>query len=338
MKVYAGMDLHSNNTFLGIINEAGKRVFKARLVNEPDTILSALAPFRRDLASVAVESTFNWYWLVDLLMEKGYDVRLANPAAIQKYSGLKHSSDVHDAFWLAEMLRFGILPQGYIYPRERRPVRDLLRKRSHLVRLRTSLVLSLQNILARNGREARTRDILRLSDDRIAPLLEDQEDLALAGLVSKESIDFLTRRIKRIEKTAEERVELESGYRSLLSIPGVGRILGLTIMLETGPLSRFAGPGNYVSYCRHVPSRWSSNGKPKGKGNKKNGNKYLSWAFSEAAMMARRHSPEARRWYDRKRSRSGPLCAQGALAAKLARAAYCVMKDNTAFAPEKCFA
>ena len=337
MELYAGIDLHSNNSFFGILDHEGKRVFKARVMNDSQTILSTLAPFRQDLASVAVESTFNWYWLVDLLMENGYDARLANPSAIQKYSGLKHSTDVHDAFWLAEMLRLGILPQGYVYPRQRRPIRDLLRKRSHLVRLRTSLVLSLQNIIARNGRKASTNDIMRLSENRIAPIFADQEDLALAGEVSKESIDFLTRRIRRIEKAAEERVRLENEYSLLLSIPGIGRILGLTIMLETGPVSRFAGPGNYVSYCRHVASSWTSNNKVKGKGNKKNGNKYLSWAFSEAATLARVHCQQARSWYDRKKSRTNAMCAQGALAAKLARAAFCVMRNNVPFAPEKCF-
>jgi transposase len=97
-----------------------------------------------------VESTFNWYWLVDALMDEGYRVHLANPSAIQQYKGLKSSDDVHDAFWLANMMRLGILPEGYIYPKEERPIRDLLRKRGHLVRLRTSIILSLQGIIQRN--------------------------------------------------------------------------------------------------------------------------------------------------------------------------------------------
>ena len=125
------------------------------------------------MVGIVVESTYNWYWLVDALMEEGYKVHLANPSAIQQYSGLKHEDDKHDAFWLAEMLRLGILPEGYIYPKEERPVRDLLRKRGHLVRLRTSLMLSLQNILSRNlGRKVSVNDLKRLGEDRVTPLLK----------------------------------------------------------------------------------------------------------------------------------------------------------------------
>ena len=118
MKLYAGDDLHSSNNYLAIIDENGKRAFKKKLANSPEAILEALRPYKSDIAGIVVESTYNWYWLVDALMADGYTVHLANPAAIQKYSGLKHADDKHDAFWLAEMLRLGILPTGYIYPKE----------------------------------------------------------------------------------------------------------------------------------------------------------------------------------------------------------------------------
>ena len=144
-----------------------------------------------------MESTYNWYWLVDTLMTEGYKVHLANPAEIQKYTGLKYSDDRDDAFWLAEMLRLGILPEGYIYPKEDRPIRDLLRKRMHLVRLRTSLIVSLQNIISRNnGFKLKTQDVKELSGDKVDPYLAGNDDLALSGMSSKEPIDFLTRRFK----------------------------------------------------------------------------------------------------------------------------------------------
>lgn len=109
MEVYAGIDLPANNSYLGVLDADGKRFFKKKVPNDPEMIPGALDPVRGDLAGVVVESNFNRYWLVDLLMGEGYRVHLANPAAIQKYKGLKHSDDVHDAFWLAEMLRLGIL-------------------------------------------------------------------------------------------------------------------------------------------------------------------------------------------------------------------------------------
>jgi len=338
MKLYTGFDLHSSNNYLAIVDEKGKRVYKRKLRNDPESILTALMPHKDNIEGIAVESTFNWYWRVDLLMEEGYQVHLANPAGIQKYKGLKYSDDEHDAFWLAEMLRLGILPEGYIYPKEDRPIRDLLRKRGHLVRLRTSLILSLQNIISRNnGFKIKVNDVKALRIDRVAPLLQHNEDLALVGKVSKEAIDFFTRKIKAIEVAVEKRVILEDPYTSLLTVYGIGKILGLTIKLETGPIERFKKAGNYVSYCRKVSSKWISNEKKKGKGNVKSGNKYLAWAYSEAAEIARRSYPEARAYYNRKMQKTNFMVAHNALSHKLAKAAYYIMKDGVSFMPEKIF-
>jgi transposase len=159
----------------------------------------------------------------------------------------------------------------------------------------------------------------------------------LAGRVSKEAIDFLTHQIRRIEGVVETRIELREEHRYLLTLPGVGKILALTIMLETGPICRFATVGDYVSYCRKVPSRWTSNGKRKGSGNKKNGNKYLSWAYSEASELARRFYSEPRAYYHRKMQKTNAPVAHSALAHKLARAGYYVMRDQVPFEPQKLF-
>jgi len=206
MKLYSGIDLHSTNNYLAIIDENGKRIFKEKLPNDITVIAERLSSYRDSLEGVVVESTYNWYWLVDGLTAEGYILHLANPAAIQKYSGLKYADDKHDAFWLAEMLRLDILPTGYIYPKELRPLRDLLRKRRHLVALRSSLLISLQNIITRNcGQKMKTNDIKRLRENLVYPLLAGNEDLALAGQVSKDSIDFLTRQIRAIETFIEKR-------------------------------------------------------------------------------------------------------------------------------------
>jgi transposase len=236
------------------------------------------------------------------------------------------------------MLRLGILPEGYIYPKEERPVRDLLRKRGHLVRLRTSLIISLQNILSRNlGRRVNVKDVKALKEDRISHLLERNEDLALAGRVSKEAIDHLAGQIRKIEGVVEKKIKLKEEYRYLLTIYGVGKILSLTIMLETGPISRFETVGEYVSYCRKVPSQWTSNGKRKGSGNSKNGNRYLAWAYSEASEFARQLYPEPRAYYNRKMQKTNAAVAHSALANKLSRAGYYVMRDQVPFQPEKLF-
>lgn len=338
MKLYSGIDLHSSNSYLAIVDETGKRIFKEKAPNDIRAIVRAFEPFRNDLAGIVVESTYNWYWLIDGLMAEGFTLHLANPSAIQKYSGMKYADDKHDAFWLAEMLRLNILPTGYIYPKDTRPIRDLLRKRGHLVSLRSSLLISLQNIITRNcGTKMKTNDIKRLRENRVQPYLADNEDLALAGQVSKDSIDFFTRQIYTIESFLEKKLELTDTYKKLITIPGIGKILGLTIMLETGPIERFEKVGNYASYCRAVSTQWISNGKSKGKGNKKNGNKYLCWAFSEAAEFARRYDDKARAFYNRKLRKTNFMIAHAALAHKLARAAYHVMKDGVDFMPGKIF-
>jgi len=339
MKLYTAFDLHANNSYGAIIGEQGQRVKRQRLANDPELIFQFLLPYKAEIVGVVVESTYNWYWLVDALMSEGYKVHLANTAGIQKYKGLKHSDDQDDAFWLAEMLRLNILPEGHIYPKEERPIRDLLRKRGHLVKLRTSLIISLQNIIDRNcGTRIKVNDVKRLKEDMVAPFVAGNEDLALAGLVSKEAIDFLTVKIRTIESSVESRIKLKEPYKNLLTIPGIGKILSLTIMLETGAMDRFEKVGNYASYCRKVSTKWTSNDKKKGKGNKKNGNKYLAWAFSEAAEFARRYDPQARAFYNRKLQKTNFMVAHSALAHKLARATYHVLKEQTPFMPEKLFA
>jgi len=144
MKLYCGIDLHSNNHWLTIIDEADGRLLERRLPNELPVTIRELEPYRSRLTAIAIESTFNWYWLVDGLMEAGYQVKLVNTAAVKKYDGLKHVDDRDDAFFLAHLLRLGILPTGYIYPKAQRAVRDLLRQRSRFIQQRTSHLLNVK--------------------------------------------------------------------------------------------------------------------------------------------------------------------------------------------------
>jgi len=154
MKFMAGIDLHSNNWFCAIVDMEGKRVFEKKRPCDLESVLRALQPFKKRLEKIAVESTYNWYWLADGLQDHGYAVVLANPAGMQQYDGLKHADDKSDGFFLAEMLRLKILPTGHICERQWRSVRDLLRRRMGLVHQRTSLILSLKSLHTRMAKAA----------------------------------------------------------------------------------------------------------------------------------------------------------------------------------------
>ena len=337
MAVYAGIDLHSTNVYLGIIDDKDRRLYKKRLPNDLRTILMALDPFKADLAGIVVESTYNWYWLVDGLQEHGHKVHLANPSAIKQYEGLKHTDDKWDSFWLAHMRRLNILPEGYIYPKEQRPVRDLLRRRLLFVRHRTAHVLSLESMIARNlGIRMSGNAIKKLEAADASELFESQQ-LVVAARSNIEIIRHLTETIKNIQKAVKSRVKLRTKFRLLMTIPGIGEILALTIMFEVGDIKRFAKVGNYSSYCRCVRSERVSNGKKKSQNNKKNGNAYLSWAYVEAANFTRRFCPKAQRFYQRKKAKTNPIVATKALANKICRTSYYVMRDEILYDTNKLF-
>jgi transposase len=335
---YSGIDLHSNNSVVVVTDDSDRVVFQRRLPNRLQEVLDALAPHRGELAGVVVESTYNWYWLVDGLQENGYRVYLANTAAIRQYDGLKHGGDVSDAAHLAQLLRLGILPTGYIMPKAERAARDLTRKRLQLVRCRTAQVLAVENLFARNTGARPSSNVVK----RFAP--EDIEgsgfnpDVTLAIQANVAVIRALNQEIERLERRLQERVRLRPDFAWLKSAPGIGETLATTIMLETGTVERFAKVGNFSSYSRCVDSARMSNGKKKGEGNVKNGNKYLAWAFIEAAHFAVRFCPEAKRFYERKRAKTNGIVAIKAVAHKLARACYHMLREHKPFELKRCFA
>ncbi len=337
MKLYAGIDLHSNNSVIDLLDEKDKVVYNKRLPNDLPTILSELSPYQSKIEAIAVESTFNWYWLVDGLMESGYRVHLVNTAAVQTYSGLKYTDDNHDARWLAHLLRLDILPTGYIYPKADRAIRDLLRKRTQMVRLRITNLLSIQNLIARNtGRSTKGDFIKRMTIEDIALQLPN-DDHALAMSCNLSVLQQCHEQIKRLESAILKRIRLRKEFQSLLTVPGIGKILALTIMLETGDISRFDKAGNFASYARCVQSKRISNGKKKGENNRKNGNKYLAWAFVEAAHFSIRYSDTIKGYYQRKCAKTKKVIAIKAVAHKLARACYYVMRDHVEFDVNKAF-
>src|SRR5881409_3002576 len=198
MKLYGAIDLHSTNNVTVVIDEQDRVVYQKRLANDLALILMELCVYQTELQGIVVESTYNWYWLVDGLMEQGYKVHLANTAAIQQYEGLKYTDDHSDARWLAHLLRLGVLPEGYIYPRADRPVRDVLRKRAHLVRQHTAHVLSVQNIMARNtGVRFSVKRMQELTKQALTTLLAEETQV-LAVTRSLVVLDCLRQQIKRL--------------------------------------------------------------------------------------------------------------------------------------------
>lgn len=338
MKLYSGIDLHSNNSVVSVVDETDKLLADKRLGNDLGQILAVLEPYREELQGIVVESTYNGYWLVDGLMEAGYCLHLANPAGNQQYRGIKHTDDRSDARWLANLLRLGILKEGYIYPPEGRAVRDLLRKRAQLVHWQTANLLSIQNQVAREtGRGISANEIKKLIGDPNRPW-PGGAPFNLAVGANLQLLRTLAEQIKTIERAVLAVARLDGRYAHLLSISGIGKVLGLTIMLETGDIDRFGKPGQFASYCRCVDSARHSNGKKKGQNNSKNGNRYLAWAFVEAANFAVRYDTRVQRFYERKRAKRNGSVAIKAVAHKLARAAYYIMRDGVDYQPEKAFA
>lgn len=306
MRYYAGLDLHSNNTYLGILDEKGTKVYKAKVANDLQMILNTFQPYREKMAGAVVESTFNWYWLVDGLIEEGYKLHLANPAAIKQYEGLKHTNDYYDAFFLADLLRLGVLKEGHIYPKKERALRDLLRKRLMLVQQRTSHILSFQSLYNREkGCKFLSNEIKRLREEDIETLFTDKY-VCFSAQANISFIHSLTTKIKEIETAVLECISSVPEFVKLKTVTGVGDILALTILLETGNIGRFPKVGNYSSYCRCVSSQRLSNEKKKGENN-------------------------------RKLSKTNKIVAIKALAHKLARASYYVMRDRVDYNPKKAF-
>jgi transposase len=328
MALYGGIDLHANNSVIVVIDDQDQVIDQKRLPNYLDSILARLAPHQQELSGLVVESTSNGYWLVDGLIEAGYPVHLAHTAAMHQYEGIKHSNDFTDAQWLAHLLRLQILPTGYLYPKEERGVRDLLRTRMQLVQQRTSNLLSIQTPAARHmGHAWRGNRMKKLTGEEIDAMVVD-EHVAVAITSNLHVMTCLSEHIRPLAKGMKGPAKLKPTFELLLTVSGIGDILGLTIMLATGESGRFPSVGDLASYARCVGSERRSNGKRKGQGNTKNGNKSLAWACVEAAHFAVRYHPEIKRYYQRKAAKTHKIVATKTVAHKLARACFYILRDQ----------
>ncbi len=340
---YAGIDLHSNNCYIAILDNEDKVVAQKRLPNELPAIFEYLSPWRDQMAGTVIESTYNWYWLVDALQKGGYAVYLANTAAIQQYSGLKYTDDKSDAVWLARMLRLGILATGYIYPKEMRGVRELLRRRMILVRQQTMVLLGIKSMITRYENITFTAQrIKRYCGDeenmgeKILNYIQD-EHVRMAVQTEMKILYCILQEVTHLESCILQEIKGDKNFELLKTIPGVGPVLAMTILLEAGDISRFKKSGNFSSYCRCVSTKRISNEKKKGSNNKKNGNPYLEWAFVEAAHHAIRSAPPIKKYYQRKTSKTKLVVARKAIASKLSKACYFMLRDGVPFDVKKAF-
>ncbi len=336
-RLMAGIDLHSNNAMIAIVDSDGRRLKHKQVDCNLQGVADFLAPMKEQIQSIAVESTYNWYWLVDGLRALSYPVVLANPAKMDQYNGIKHADDKNDAYFLAELQRLNILPTGYIYDAQLRPVRDALRRRLLLVHQRTALMLSFKSLYTRTtGAEMPLQRLKQLSVEESGDLYDHPANQLIAQ-VQKQHIEGLTQSIEKLEKVVLKCARQLPCYKRLYTMPGIGMILGMTITMEVGEIRRFKSAGDFASYCRTVDSKRTSNGKSKGENNGKCGNKYLAWAFVEAANFARRFDERCRKWFDRKAAKTSTVIATKALACKLAKAAWHVMAQNVDYDEKRVF-
>jgi transposase len=234
--LFCGIDLHLNNCFVVISDDDDRVLYSRCLPNNLDQICAALDPYRTNLFGVVVESTYNWYWLVDGLIDAGYPLHLANTTAIKQCDGLKHRGDESDARHLAHILRLGLLPEGHIMPRATRAVRDLARKRMQLVQQRTTQIVSIETCLAQQtGGCPSTNDVKQLTDTQVdAMLFGAAESMGIKANLAV--LQALQTQIDVIEKALSKHCRGNPGYRLLKTVSGIGPILAAVILLETGSI------------------------------------------------------------------------------------------------------
>ena len=332
---YCGIDLHARNMYTCILDKEGKAVLHRNLPTNPDFFLRAIEPFRENIV-VAAECMFTWYWLADLCAREGIDFVLGHALYMKAIHGGKAKNDRIDALKIATLLRGGMLPQAYVYPPAMRSTRDLLRRRLKLVRQRGELLAHIQNTHHQNNLATpKVRLNYRTNREGIAEHFSDASvfesvsaDLELAGhydLLIKNLELFLTRKAK---------VHDPDNFFRLRSIPGIGKILAMTMLYEIHDVDRFERVQNFASYARLVKCEKSSSGKRLGTSGAKIGNAHLKWAFSEAAVLFLRANEPAQLYMEKLRKKHGKAKALSVLAHKLARAVYFMMKNKRPFSIE----
>jgi len=337
---YCGIDLSARDSHLCVVDESLSIHLQQKSANELPRIAQLLDPFKPDL-SIVIESTFNWYWLVDGLQLLGFDVSLAHTLGLSMITQAKVKTDRRDAFTLAKLLRGGVIPKAYIYPATTRPVRDLLRRRQKVVAMRAHEYGSLRQLLLREGIITTSRNDIKLADDDDLRQWFTHPLVVMSASHQLERIDLLSRQILDLEQQILDLTRNKADYKRLLKVAGIGRILALTILYEVGDISRFKTVRHFSSYCRLVPGVAQSGAVTRRGRSSKQGNHYLKSAFNQAAVVAVRSYARIRRCYERQLARhrgsARKLVAYNVIAHKLAQAVYFMLKQGEDYREEMLF-
>jgi transposase len=329
---YCGIDLHSRTMQVCILDHDGNVVVDRNLLCQPKRFLELIAPYRDGIV-VGVECVFCWYWLADLCREQGIPFVLGHAFYMRLIHGGKNKNDRIDADKIARLLRGGNFPLAYPYPKGMRETRDLLRRRTFLVRQRTGLLTHIQIVHSQYNLPSIDKPLSWESNRKGVAERFAEPCVRQNIAVDLRLIEFLTESIVELERYLVQtaKVEDRETYQRLQTIPGVGRILGLVLLYETHDWRRFATVGQFLSYARLVRCVHESAGKKVASGSNKIGNSHLKWAFAEAACLMLSASERARRWKQRYQQKRGPGKAMSVLAAKLGRAVYHMLRKREDF-------
>jgi transposase len=332
-RFYCGVDLHARTLFTHVLDHRGKTVFEQDLPADPAAFLKAIRPYRKDVV-VGCECMFAWYWLADLCEAEGIPFALGHALAMKHIHGGKAKSDKIDAGKLAAMLRGGLFPLAYAYPKAKRQTRDLLRRRSFFVRQRAQLIAHVVNTNTQFNLPPLSKK-LTYAANRTPELLDRFTDPSTRLMVSADLalVDDYDTRIAELERHLVKHAKVDDPvtFGLLRTTPGIGPILGLTLLYEIDDIKRFPEAGNFLSYARLVRCEHSSAGKVKGSGPKKMGNAHLKWAFSEAACLMIRAVPAVKGWMQRQEKKRGKRKALSVLEARIGRTVYHLWRKQVPF-------
>lgn len=335
---FMGIDLHKEYSAVTVLDETGNEIDQRNLANDPENFTLYLKRWEGKI-KVALEATYNWYWLVDLLQRLGAEVKLAHPYKTRIIGEAKVKTDKIDSRILAQLLRADFLPTSFIADPKTRDEREWLRHRIYLVRLQTSVKVRLHCLIDKYNIRHDFSDLF--SKDGIAFLkslkLPEQTQRSLEGLLR--TLEFLQGELRPIRNEIQASAKEDEEARLLESLPGFGYFSSLLFLKEIGTIERFASPKKLVSYSGLAPGISSSGGKSYSRGITKQGNKYLRWILIQAASSVVRTKKDRRlmRLYSRVQHRKNSKIAKVALAKELLMIAYFILKRREPYDPMRLY-